>query len=242
MMAPQLSVTTNAPTTARWNRYPTNATIPQPPSSFMAPGVAAAAAATTTGNNNNKTTELATFYIHSIFHRSGQLFHIDQPADIPTTPPVAIKRPQYPERRQLSMRMLTPCILYVQYPCEQKCRNLGICIHYQFVVGCRKCPDGLRCEICVASGVEEVSASITFLPTLGSRKAHSRPMLSLLPPFSFRKTAPFAWWVVIHKSKSIYQVYVIFPVRNPLTPTAPLSHITSYIIYASCITTNNGVF
>lgn len=159
MMAHQFSLATNAPNTPSWSRHPANASFPQPPSSSMAPGVASAAAA----NNNKKTTELATFYIHSIFHRTGQLFHVDQPADIPTTPPVTIKRPQYPERRQLSMRMLTPCVLYVQYPCEQKCRNLGICIHYQFVVGCRKCPDGLRCEVCVASGVEEVSA-LAYLP------------------------------------------------------------------------------
>lgn len=226
MIAPQFSVTTNAPNTARWNRYPTNATIPQPPSSFMAPGVAAAAAATTTGNDNNKTTELATFYIHSIFHRSGQLFHIDQPADIPTTPPVTIKRPQYPERRQLSMRMLTPCVLYVQYPCEQKCRNLGICIHYQFVVGCRKCPDGLRCVVCVASGVEEVSAPPTYLPK----------NLSCLVPTLFHSSRP-----LLSLGGSQYTNSKIYVISTPksLTPTPPLSHIPSCTIYALCIMHNH---
>lgn len=128
--------------------YMANAPSPQP----SAIATSTASGVTTGGG----ATELATFYIHSALHRSGQFFHVNKPADIPNTPPVAIKRPKFPEMRQLSMRMLTPCILYVQYPCEQKCRNLGICIHYQFVVGCKKCPDGLRCELCVGSGVEEV--------------------------------------------------------------------------------------
>jgi hypothetical protein len=146
IMTHRLSLSTT-PSNTGFSGYMANASSPQPSATSTASGV-------TTGG----TTELATFYIHSALHCSGQFFHVNKPADIPNTPPVAIKRPKFPEMRQLSMRMLTPCIFYVQYPCEQKCRNLGICIHYQFVVGCKKCPDGLRCEVCVGSGVEEVGS------------------------------------------------------------------------------------
>jgi len=106
--------------------------------------------------SSSDTPELATFYIHNVLHRSGQLFHVDKPADIPSAPPVTIRRPKFPEMRQLTICRFPPCIFYVQYPCEQKCRSLGICIHYQFVVNCKTCPDGLRCDLCVATGIEEV--------------------------------------------------------------------------------------
>jgi hypothetical protein len=49
-----------------------------------------------------------------------------------------------------------PCILFVQFPCKQRCRSLGICIHYQFVIPCGKCPDGLICPACMRSNTQQV--------------------------------------------------------------------------------------
>lgn len=142
-----------APSNAGYSGYMADAGLPrlqQSTTTSNTSGVSTPAA------SSSDTPELATFYIHSALHRSGQLFHVNKPADIPSSPPVKIRRPKFPETRQLTMCRFPPCVFYVQYPCEQKCRSLGICIHYQFVVSCRKCPDGLRCDLCVASGIEEV--------------------------------------------------------------------------------------
>ncbi|OAL37406.1 hypothetical protein AYO20_03255 [Fonsecaea nubica] len=97
----------------------------------------------------------AAFFIRSLDHPQGQVFHMVKPEDISFTPPVVLRRPPLPEARQISLQMVVPCIFFVQYPCRQKCRSLGICVHYQFVIGCRKCPDGLRCSTCVQSNVEQ---------------------------------------------------------------------------------------
>ena len=104
--------------------------------------------------------EDAAFFIHNSEHPRGRIFHTVKPADIPIKPPIKVKRPTFPEMRRMSMQMLVPCIFFVQYPCIQRCRTMGICIHYQFVVGCRKCPDGLRCSICLQRNVEEVRGSV----------------------------------------------------------------------------------
>lgn len=101
-------------------------------------------------------TEIAAFYVHNCDFPQGKIFHTPKPDDISMSPPVVIRRPAFPEMRKLTMQILMPCIFYVQFPCSQKCRTMGICIHYQFVVGCRKCPDGLRCPVCVRSKVEQV--------------------------------------------------------------------------------------
>ncbi|KIX98714.1 uncharacterized protein Z520_05175 [Fonsecaea multimorphosa CBS 102226] len=99
--------------------------------------------------------QTAAFFIRSLDHPQGQLFYMAKPEDVSSAPPVVIRRPPLPEVRQISLQMLVPCVFFVQYPCRQKCRSLGICVHYQFVIGCRKCPDGLRCPDCVQSKVEE---------------------------------------------------------------------------------------
>ncbi|OAP63519.1 hypothetical protein AYL99_02746 [Fonsecaea erecta] len=98
---------------------------------------------------------VAAFFVRSLDHPQGQLFQMVKPEDISSAPPVVVKRPPKPEVRQISLQMLAPCVFFVQYPCQQKCRSLGICVHYQFVIGCRKCPDGLRCSACVQSKTEE---------------------------------------------------------------------------------------
>ncbi|KIW65709.1 hypothetical protein PV04_07941 [Phialophora macrospora] len=96
----------------------------------------------------------AAFFLQNADYPQGELFHIIRPEHISSAPPAAIKRPPFPEKRQASLRMLEPCIFFVQFPCRQRCRSLGICIHYQFVGSCRRLPDGLRCPVCILSDVE----------------------------------------------------------------------------------------
>jgi hypothetical protein len=108
---------------------------------------------------------LTAFFIHSTEHPQGQIFFAVQPAATATAhrsstaPEFEVRRPADPTKTQQSLAMLTPCTLYVQYPCKTKCRSLGICVHYQFVIGCRRCPDGLRCARCAVSDVQEVCVS-----------------------------------------------------------------------------------
>src|ERR1700761_3127276 len=82
------------------------------------------------------TAETAAFFLRSSDYPQGAIFHVARPEDISLTPP-AIKRPPSAEMRQAALQMIRPCVFFVQYPCLQKCRSLGICIHYQFVAGCR---------------------------------------------------------------------------------------------------------
>jgi hypothetical protein len=98
----------------------------------------------------------AAFFLRNADHPQGKFFDIVRPDHISSAPPAAIKRPPFPEKRQVSLRMLEPCIFFVQFPCRQRCRSLGICIHYQFIGGCRTLPDGLRCSVCILSNVAVV--------------------------------------------------------------------------------------
>lgn len=86
----------------------------------------------------------------------GRYFKVVKPDGIATKAPVTIKRPAFNQMRKMTLQALQPCILYVQYACRQRCRSLGICIHYQFVIGVRNCPDGLRCDHCIQSKTEQV--------------------------------------------------------------------------------------
>ncbi|EXJ78339.1 hypothetical protein A1O3_09500 [Capronia epimyces CBS 606.96] len=117
----------------------------------------------------------AAFFIRSSEYPRGQIFHVDKPVEISMLPPVAVRRPAFPEIRKRSMEMLTPCTFFVQYACQQKCRTMGICIHYQFVVGCRKCPDGLRCSLCAQSSVEQAIQACRKCP-LHQNSAQANPI------------------------------------------------------------------
>ena len=110
-------------------------------------------------------TESVAFFIRNSDHPEGRLFHADKPEHITFDPPTAIKRPAFPEKRQAALQMLDPGTLFVQYPCQEKCRSLGICVHFQFIAGCQKCPDGLRCPLCMQSRMEEVGMAIRHSKT-----------------------------------------------------------------------------
>ena len=106
--------------------------------------------------------ETAAFFIKNSEHPDGRLFHTEKPEHISCAPAKAISRPPFPEKRQAVLQVLEPCTFFVQYPCLQKCRSLGICVHFQLIAGCRSCPDGLRCPLCVQSNIEEVITSSNF--------------------------------------------------------------------------------
>ncbi|KAJ9615671.1 hypothetical protein H2200_001747 [Cladophialophora chaetospira] len=76
------------------------------------------------------------FFIRNIEFPEGRLFHAPKPENITFGHPAVIKRPALPEKRQATLQMLDPCTLFVQYPCQQKCRSLGICA----ITANRKCP------------------------------------------------------------------------------------------------------
>ncbi|KAK5199185.1 hypothetical protein LTR99_001226 [Exophiala xenobiotica] len=104
--------------------------------------------------------EIGQFFVHSTEHPRGHRFFTPKPEEISFLPPPMIKRPDLAETRQLSLQRVPPCILFVQFPCKQRCRSLGICIHYQFVLPCGKCPDGLICPACMRSNTQQaISAS-----------------------------------------------------------------------------------
>lgn len=108
--------------------------------------------------------EIGQFFVHSTEYPRGHRFFTPKPEEISFLPPLAIKRPDLAETRQLSLQRVPPCILFVQFPCKQRCRSLGICIHYQFVVPCGKCPDGLICPACMRNNTQQViAASSPFL-------------------------------------------------------------------------------
>ncbi|KIW48090.1 uncharacterized protein PV06_00710 [Exophiala oligosperma] len=93
--------------------------------------------------------EIGQFFIQSIEYPRGHFFVTPKPEEISHPDPPIIKRPCYPEMRRHSLDHFEPCIFFVQYPCRAKCRSLGICVHYQFVIPCGKCPDGLICSECI---------------------------------------------------------------------------------------------
>lgn len=103
--------------------------------------------------------EIGQFFVHSTEYPRGHRFFTPKPEEISFLPPLAIKRPDLAETRQLSLQRVPPCILFVQFPCKQRCRSLGICIHYQFVVPCGKCPDGLICPACMRNNTQQVIAA-----------------------------------------------------------------------------------
>jgi hypothetical protein len=78
-----------------------------------------------------------------------------QPASISLEPP-KVKKPPFPAATQTSLQSAKPAIFYADFNCAKHCRSLGICIHYQFVLGSKRCPDALICDACKRPGIEQV--------------------------------------------------------------------------------------
>jgi hypothetical protein len=78
-----------------------------------------------------------------------------QPASISLEPP-KVKKPPFPAATQTSLQSAKPAIFYADFNFPKHCRSLGICIHYQFVLGSKRCPDALICDACKRPGIEQV--------------------------------------------------------------------------------------
>lgn len=66
-------------------------------------------------------------------------------------------QPLNPEQRKATLMTLTPMIVYAEFTCPDVCRTRGICVHFSFVLGCKKAPDGLICQICQNAGNEKAA-------------------------------------------------------------------------------------
>jgi len=91
--------------------------------------------------------------------RDGHIGYVEWPDEFKPVQAQEVARPAFPEVTRNSLAALQPCVMFVQYQCTPKCRSLGICIHYQFVIGGR-CPDGLICERCSVDGAEQVCPNV----------------------------------------------------------------------------------
>ncbi len=98
--------------------------------------------------------ERVMFHVINDEHVRGMHFHAPKPKAIPFEPPI-VRIPAFPNITQTSLKAMQPGVFFVEYGCDKHCRSLGICVHYQFVIGGKKCPDGLVCQSC-KQGVEHV--------------------------------------------------------------------------------------
>jgi hypothetical protein len=110
-------------------------------------------------------------------HPAGLSYVGRVPGYIDRRPPT-IKPPLFPDARVTSLNAMSPCILFVQFGCAEGCRSFGICVHYQFVLGCKRCPDGLVCDVC-RGGQEQAVAAERFCPlhqdVMKAKPISSRP-------------------------------------------------------------------
>ena len=129
--------------------------------------------------------ERVMFHVINDEHARGMHFHAPKPKAISFEPP-AIRIPAFPGATQTSLKVMQPGIFFVEYDCDKHCRSLGICVHYQFVIGSKKCPDGLVCQRCKQGVDQLVSRDLLHLcPRLNvcspSKQAASAPCTFALP-------------------------------------------------------------
>ena len=115
-------------------------------------------------------------FVKSLEYPEGLQFRGTIPSNISRDPP-KIKLPALPDVRASSLRLIHPSILFVQFSCPERCRSHGICVHYQFVLGCRRCPDGLVCDTCCNAGTEKAIAAERVCP-IHQDSARPKPVSS----------------------------------------------------------------
>jgi len=84
--------------------------------------------------------------------------------------------PAEPELVRSTLKMMNAMIVYAQYECVDECRSRGICVHFSFLLGCRKAPDGLICPSCQAAKIEIPYAAHRICPR------HNKRTLSQFTP------------------------------------------------------------
>jgi hypothetical protein len=95
------------------------------------------------------------FYLVNINSPRGQYWQTEAPGSV-TSILHPLRKPRAPALAAATLGLLQPWVFFVQYGCDQRCRSMGICIHFQFVLGAQRCPDGLICRICKNSGLQKV--------------------------------------------------------------------------------------
>jgi len=99
------------------------------------------------------------FFLQSIDFQHGIFLQTKAPSSVTSTLH-PLRRPRLLEVTKAILNLMQPCVLFVQFPCEKKCRSMGICIHFQFVIGTQRCPDGLICDRCMAGVPQKVRTSV----------------------------------------------------------------------------------
>ena len=78
----------------------------------------------------------------------GEIRRIELPEHVSISAPRPMGKPKDPSITQRSLLNMILTILYIQYACDEGCRNFGCCVHYLFVLPKGKYPDGLICDAC----------------------------------------------------------------------------------------------
>jgi hypothetical protein len=99
------------------------------------------------------------FFLQNIDFQHGILLQTKTPSSVTSTLH-PLRRPRLMEVTKAILNLMQPCVLFVQFPCKRKCRSMGICIHFQFVIGTQRCPDGLICGRCMDEAPKKVRTSV----------------------------------------------------------------------------------
>lgn len=99
----------------------------------------------------------AKIFLQNHEHPNGTTLEVPNP-DFDSGLYMPVVRPVHPEpsltARTLSI--LAPGITIERYSCLQRCRNKGTCLHFHFVLGAKRTPDGLICAKCSKQRAEEI--------------------------------------------------------------------------------------
>lgn len=102
--------------------------------------------------------ERVMIYIINDDYPNGQHWHVPKPRNVGLRVP-SLTKPPFPSITQASLTAAKPAVFFVEFACDKHCRTLGICVHYQFVLGSKKTPDGLICDMCKGKADQVVSFS-----------------------------------------------------------------------------------
>ena len=71
----------------------------------------------------------------------------------------ALVTPSNPELVQSTLKLMKSMIVYALFECDDGCRSRGMCVHFSFLLGCRRVPDGLICPRCQETRTERPYAA-----------------------------------------------------------------------------------
>lgn len=109
----------------------------------------------------------------------GRVSSVYRDCDLPDNLTLQLPRvvqPPDPEQLQATLLTMKPMIVYAEFLCPDVCRTRGICVHFSFVLGCKKAPDGLICQVCRAKGDEKAVHAERMCARHNNRKLTSFTM------------------------------------------------------------------